>query len=444
MGDISWFQRGRFGVLWHFGVYSAAGIPPSWPLAEGLLTYDQYEALAWDFKPAGFDPAEWAALAKEAGACYAILTAKHHDGFAMWNTATTDFCAPKTAAGRDLVMVWVEAMRSAGLKVGLYFSLPDWHTPDYPVDSDLSIPGFMPARPPLAWPPNPYHKISDDPARWQRFLNFMRTQLEELLHSGGYGPIDLLWFDGGWEHTVEEWNGYEVVRQIRGWQPNIILNDRIHPGMFGVRTTVDPGLSDYIECEMLLPAPLTTDPWERALTMSDQWSFVPSDDTFKSTGELIRMLAETASGGGTLLLDMGPNGKGLLPGNCASRLLTIGDWMRGNGDAIRGTGKAILGLLPIPVAPSHCGVATLNRDSGWLYLHIFSAPPNNQVEVPNVKLPVLEVKLLASGRALQWFQPMSPDPLGYYGNRLLIDLPREWQDPYDTVVAVRLAMQLQE
>ena len=173
------------------------------------------------FNPTHFDADAWAALAKEAGAGYVVLTTKHHDGFALWDTKFSDFSSVNKA-GRDFIGPYVEAVRKAGLKMGLYFSLPDWHDLSYPV-----TPTPLGTRPQKAWPPNAYHSIAEDPARWQQYLTLMNGQIRELLSN--YGQIDLIWFDGGWEHTIEEWQGYDLVKMIRELQPTLIMNDRLNP-----------------------------------------------------------------------------------------------------------------------------------------------------------------------------------------------------------------------
>jgi alpha-L-fucosidase len=419
MRDTSWFTQGRLGLMLHRGLYSVIGIEASWPLVQGQISYAEYEALAGSFKPARYDPAAWARTAREAGATYVVLTTKHHDGFALWDTQYSDFSAPRQAAGRDLIAPYVEALREEGLRVGLYFSLPDWHTPDYPV-----TPTPLGTRPEKAWPPNAYMSIAEAPERWQRYLNFMHGQLRELLTN--YGRIDLIWFDGGWEHSREEWQAVDLVKMVRSLQPDVVINDRICPDLRGVATTVDPDVADYIQCEMALPAPQTHDPWERAISINDSWSYKPSDTHYKSSAVLIRYLAETVGQNGTLLLDVGPSADGDIQGEFTSRLRVVGDWLRRHGESIYGAGAG-------PAQMSSLGPATANGD--LLYVHVLGAPPEDTVEVRGLSRRVLEGSLLDSGRPLEWEQQVDV----YFGSFLRVHLPPAYRDPHDTVIALRLA-----
>jgi alpha-L-fucosidase len=419
VGDTTWFVHDRLGLMMHWGLYSVIGIEASWPLMHGDISYDEYAALAGAFNPTHFDPDAWATLAKEAGAGYVVLTTKHHDGFALWDTKFSDFSAPKSAAGRDFIGPYVEAVRKAGLKVGLYFSLPDWHEPSYPV-----TPTPLGTRPEKAWPPNAYHSIAEDPARWQQYLTFMNGQLRELLTN--YGQIDLLWFDGGWEHTIEEWQAYDLVKMIRELQPTLIMNDRLNPSPAAVATTLDHGLSDYVQCEMALAAPDTQEPWERAISISDGWSYKPADHGYKSATTLIRYLVEGVAKNGTLLVDFGPMPDGRVQGDFVSRLRVIGDWLRQNGESIYGAGPAMAGLI-------YRDPVTLRGDT--LYLHVFGAPADGLVEVLNLGRTVLDARILATGRPLEWEQQIDL----YFGTNLRVHLPASYRDPYDTVIALTLA-----
>ncbi|HEV2127533.1 MAG TPA: alpha-L-fucosidase, partial [Thermomicrobiales bacterium] len=171
MGRIERFRDDRIGMFIHWGSYSTKGFEASWPLVRGEISYDEYEAMADRFNPQRYGPAEWAELAKAAGMRYAILTTKHHDGFALYDTQLSDYSAPNRAAGRDLIRPYVEAFRAAGIQVGFYFSLCDWHHPDYP--SQLSDPRPERSRSPQALPPGVPESIAADPARWDSYIEFM-------------------------------------------------------------------------------------------------------------------------------------------------------------------------------------------------------------------------------------------------------------------------------
>lgn len=416
MGDTTWFTHGRFGMMMHWGAYSVAGIEASWPMMRGTLSYAELEALAKRFDPSAYDPEAWARLAKDAGACYVVLTTKHHEGFALFDTALSDFSAPKQAGTQDLVRPFAEAVRKEGLKVGFYFSLPDWHHPDYPVS-----PTILGTRPEQARPPGYYTSIAEDPARWERYIQFMHGQLEELMTN--YGQVDEIWFDGGWEHTVEEWQGRELMRKIRGWQPQVIVNDRLNPPKDSIiATKIDPELSDYIQTEMALPPPVTTDPWERVTTIADSWSWRPDDYHYKSASTLLRQLVETASLGGVMLLDFGPRADGSVAGAFSSRLRVMGDWLRRNQDAVVGAG-------PAAGATSR---ELLTRNGDRLFASVFGAPQEATVQVDGLTETVTDVRLLDGGRPLEWEQEVN----AYYGSYLRVALPPALQDPLGTVLAI--------
>jgi len=189
----TWFDTARFGMFIHWGISSVGGWELSWPLVGGVavlphsdnVSIDDYYACAAKFRPSHFDPRGWARLARRAGMQYGVLTAKHHDGFAMFDTQLSDFSAVRAAAGTDFVGEYVEAFRAEGLRVGLYFSLSDWHHPDYPAFRETDKPYNFFALP------------QPTPEQWSRYLELLFGQVRELLTN--YGRIDLIWFDGQWE-----------------------------------------------------------------------------------------------------------------------------------------------------------------------------------------------------------------------------------------------------
>jgi alpha-L-fucosidase len=403
----------------HFGSYTLTGWEAAWPLVWGAISRQDYEALADRFNPQRYDPATWAALAVEAGARYAVFTAKHHDGFALWDTQLSDYSAPRRAARRDLVRPYVEAFRAAGLRVGLYFTLPDWRHPDYPAGIINPLPRRV--RPPSALPPGAPASIEAAPARWERYIAFMHGQVRELCTL--FGPIDLLWFDGQWEHTAEEWRSRELVAMIRELQPGIVINDRLG----------ESGLGDYATPEQFIPlAPMEGD-WETCLTVNETWSYSPTDRAYKTCGELIGTLADVVSRGGNMLLDVGATPDGEIPPEFTSRLRVVGEWLRGNGESIYGAGR---GLPP----GAYHGPTTAKDDA--LYLHVLGRPAEDVVRVLSLDRRVRDVRLLASGRPLAW-DPDRAHPRDALRNPphvspLRIHLPAQWLDPYDTVIKLEL------
>ena len=318
----AWFADARFGMFVHWGMYSASGWEPSWPLVGGNVAFPHgqdvpvadYYATSGSFCPPVGAPVEWMRLAKACGMQYAVLTTKHHDGFALFGGETATFGIQDNEAGRDLVGEFVDAARDAGLRVGLYLSLPDWHDPDYPAWTDEMRPyGY-------AFP-------TPEPEAWSRFSARLQAQLRHLLSA--YGRIDTLWFDGGWEHSAKRWGSGELERIIRELQPDIVVNDRL------------PEVGDYESPEQSVPHPAPEGPWEVCMTMNQSWGPVEADPDRKSARYLLTVLTEVAAGGGNLLLNISPEGDGAVPGWQRERLETIAAWMDRNGDSVLGTTRGL-------------------------------------------------------------------------------------------------------
>ncbi len=383
MDETSWFDQARLGLFIHWGSFSVRGMEASWPLAWGEITYAAYDALAEGFNPSRYDPAAWAALAQAAGARYAVLTTKHHDGLALFDTQLSDYSAPRCAAGRDLVTPYVAAMRAAGIKVGFYFSLSDWHHPDYP--AGISDPTPRHWRPAPALPPGVPASIAADPGRWERYLAFMHGQVRELCTR--YGRLDLLWFDGHWEHTAEEWHSAELVQMVRQLQPGIVINNRL--------ALDNPNLGDYDTPEQVVPLAPPARRWETCLTINETWGYNPKDRAYKSSSELIQTLAEVVSKGGNLLLNVGPTAAGEIPVEFASRLRVLGEWLARNGESIYGAGP---GLAP----GAYYGPST--GTPAALYLHVLGYPADGVIRVRGLSQRATQVTLLATGAPLEFDQ----------------------------------------
>jgi alpha-L-fucosidase len=412
MIDLAWLRDARFGLFIHWGSYSVRGVEASWPLVWGDIGYDDYEAMAAKFNPQRYDPSAWAALAKAAGVRYAVLTTKHHDGYALYDTQFNDYSAPHRAAGRDLLTPYVEAFRAAGIKVGFYFSLCDWHHPDYPVA--ISSPHPHHSRPPQGVPPDAPASIAADPARWQRYLEFMHGQVRELCTK--FGKLDLIWFDGHWEHTAEEWQAAKLVAMIRELQPGILINDRLG----------DPSLGDYGTPEQFVPVGVPERAWETCMTINETWAYNPRDRAYKSSGELIATLAEVVAKGGTFLLNVGPTPEGEIPPEFASRLRVIGSWLQRNGESIYGAGPGV-------PAGAYYGPSTGTADA--LYLHVTGYPADGVVRVRGLERTATAATLLATGQPLEFDQHQH----GLAQGLMRIRLPDGGgMDPLLTVIKVDL------
>lgn len=418
--STEWFTQARFGMFVHWDHASQQGLEVSWPLVGGVfalpksqrVTADQYHSSAATFDPVDWDPVALARLAKRAGMGYVVLTTKHHSGFTMWPSKFTEHSIAATPygrdTGRDIVRGFVDAVRAEGLRVGLYFSLSDWHNPDYPAWTEDYRPyrlGQSPPRP--------------SPEAWERFVATYHGQMEELLT--GYGTIDLLWFDGGWERSAQEWRSVELERRIRELQPDIIINDRL-----------PAATADFTTPEQFVPPKPLDGPWETCLTMNDSWGWVPEDTHYKSQRSLVHTLAEVAGKGGNLLLNVSPTGTGAIPPVQLERLDGIAGWMDAHQEAIVGTQP---GLEPWQwYGPS-------TRRGNRVYLHLL-ARPYDTVTVRGVQVRRVEgVSVLGSSTPLRYsartgvIETLFPDPDG----ELRIHIPESEVDDNATVLAIDLA-----
>lgn len=394
MGDgTAWFDEARLGMFVHWSHSSQLGCDVSWPLVGGVtvggmssapIPIDEYHRGADTFCPEPGAARRWCELAAAAGARYAVLTTKHHDGFAMWPSALTDWTIARTPYGGDLVGEFADACREFGLRVGLYHSLSDWHHPDYPPFTEDMKPY------PFIGYPRP------DPEAWDRYLAVLHGQVRELLT--GYGDIAVLWFDGQWERTAAEWRADELRATIRDLQPDCLVTNRL--------PVADPG---YDTPEQFLPPEPPEGRWEMCLTMGGSWGYKP-DDVYKPVSGLVRTMCEVAGKGGNLLLNVGPGPDGALPAEQVERLQAIAGWMDRNPDAICGT---TAGLEPW----QWYGPSTRRGDR----THLFAPwQPRDEVVVRGVPIRRIErVVHLASGEELPFTtrtsvidELINADPMG--------------------------------
>jgi alpha-L-fucosidase len=350
--DLQWFKDAKLGIFIHWGIYSEGKSSESWAFHEGKLSHDEYFAQAKTFTAANYHPDAWAQLFKRAGARYAVLTSKHHDGFALWDTKLSKWNAKDSSpAGRDLIGPYCEALRREGLKVGLYFSHLDWSHPDYPT---ILPPGAEAKRETDPQYKNiySYPQGAEDPAAWKRFLAFHRGQLREL--SERFHP-DLFWFDGDWERSPEQWGFRELRAELKAANPHTILNARLGP------------YGDYETPEQYVPLEAPRGPWELCMTINDSWGYQKADHHYKTVRQVVRLLAECAGMGGNLLLDIGPMSDGSLQPEQVAVLEGLGEWTHRNAEAIYGTTAG----LPAGYFP---GASTLSASRDTLYLFFFDQP----------------------------------------------------------------------
>ncbi|MGM1016064.1 MAG: alpha-L-fucosidase [Actinomycetota bacterium] len=377
-----WFDHARFGLFVHFGLYSGAA-RHEWVQNYERLTDEEYRPYFEHFDPDRFDARAIARTAKATGMSYVVLTTKHHDGFALWDSSLTDFTSV-TATGRDLVREYVDALRAEGLKVGLYHSLIDWHHPDFTVDWN------HPRR-----DDENAHALNEgrDMARYREYLH---GQVRELLTS--YGEIDYLFFDftypeekNGWAGKGPgDWDADALLALCRELQPTMLVNDRL-----GIP-------ADFVTPEQYQPtAPIMRDgeplTWEACQTLNGSWGYHRDNTDQKSATLLVQMLADSVSMDGNMLLNVGPDGRGAIAPRDARTLAEIGAWMQLHGTSIIGAGHA-------EFAPPREGVYTRRGDK--LYLHLFSWPLGF-VHLPGLEGKVSYARLLDDG---SWLKTSATDP----------------------------------
>lgn len=368
-----WFPDAKLGIFIHWGIYAVKGIDESWSFFNKKVTYGEYMDQLGGFTASNYDPEAWADLFAKTGARYVVLTSKHHDGVALWDTKANDLSVvQKTPAGRDLMTPYLEALRQKGLKTGVYYSHLDWSHPDYAAFQNPN-------------PGEPFNKFTfregpTDLEAWERFLAFHRAQLKELCTE--FGDIDLLWFDGDWDHGAETWRMKELRDQLHAWQPNVVINSRMQ------------GYGDYETPEQGLPIVPPSGPWEFCMTMNDNWGYQGSDSNYKSSGQIIQIFVECISKGGNLLLDIGPMEDGTIPPEQVERLEDLGRWIRKHSQAVFET-KA--GLLP---GHFH-GPSTLSNDDKTLYLFV-NGRPSSSLCLRGLKTDPKRVSVVGSGEELGW------------------------------------------
>lgn len=340
---LEWFQDQKFGLLMHWGAYTQWQIVESWSLcpedenwcerrgehAADYFAYKAaYEDLKTTFNPVDFDPEPWAEAAWAAGMRYVVFTTKHHDGFCMFDTQQTDYkitdpgCPFSSDPRADVTREIFTAFRDRGFGVGAYFSKPDWHSPDY----------WWPYFPPFDR--NPNYDLVRFPERWERFKTFTYEQIHELM--SGYGPVDILWLDGGWVQPMTEtsprWGKAPCDQDVD--MPRIAAMARsLQPGLIIVDRAVEGAYQDYRTPEQEIPESPPPYVWETCMTMATSWTYVATD-TYKPTGQLVRTLVEIVAKGGNLLLNVGPSAEGSWAPDAYDRLEGLAAWMAVNGDAI--------------------------------------------------------------------------------------------------------------
>ncbi len=366
---LEWFRNARFGMFIHWGLYALLG-RSEWVLNRERIGLDEYVKLADRFEARHYDPHAWAALAAEAGMKYMVLTTKHHEGFCLWDSGVCSFNAVNSAARRDLVGDYVQAVRRAGLKVGLYYSLGDWYHPDWSA----------------GW-------RGDDAAR-ERFMDYTHDLVRELMTD--YGRIDILWYDLPQGYSPQQWRADQLNAMARRLQPRILINNRA--------MTVE----DFATLERHIhPAPPER-MWEACMTLNDNWGYCAADHDWKSPRDVAIQLAQVAAGQGNLLLNVGPDGDGRIPEPAPTILRRVGQWLAVNGESIYGTDRTTISF-------NLWGPTTTRGCRMYLHLQRYFGP---EVVIGGLTNTIRHARLLATGQPLSWEQQdhrtflrgLPPDP----------------------------------
>ena len=365
---IQWWQQAKFGMFIHWGLYSVIG-RHEWAMEIEGIPIPQYELLAKHFNPKPNAARDWAKLAREAGQKYMVMTTKHHEGFCNFDTKLTDYCAPKQAAGRDLVREFVDAARGEGLRVGFYYSLMDWHHPDGA-------------------------RCASDEAARQRFVAYTHGLIRELMSN--YGKIDILWYDVDWPLTPEQWESEKMNQMVFELQPDIIVNNR--NGL--------PG--DFATPEQQIQAAAEGRAWEACMTLNDSWGYHKADDNWKRPKTIVNNLITCAHGGGNYLLNIGPKPDGSIPQESVDILQEVGKWTGQNGEAIYGTERNNFDWHVY---------ANFTQRGNIVYAHIYNWPgdtpaeawlsfyqPPTVISLGGFRTKVKSARMLVSGKPLKFAQ----------------------------------------
>ncbi len=397
-----WFQDARLGMFVHWGVYSLLA-DGEWVMNNKKIPVADYEKLPAMFNPIEFNAAEWVSLAKAAGMKYITITSKHHDGFAMFDSKTSDYnIVARTPYKKDVLKALAEECRRQGLKLFFYYSQLDWHHPDY----------------------FPRGRTGQDTGRsnqgdWPRYLDYMDAQLRELLTN--YGDVAGIWFDGWWDRPDADWRLDRTYSMIHQLQPRALIGSNHH-------RRPNPG-EDFQMFEKDLPGGRTSGfnqdsevgelPLETCETMNGAWGFNLTDRRYKSTRDLVRYIVRAAGANANFLMNVGPMPNGRIQPEFVTRLQEVGAWMAKNGEAIYGTRGG-------PIAPHAWGATT--KKGNRVYVHVLDWPDTSLLLTP-LPSAVRSARLLAGGRPVEFKS-------GDFG--VVLTLPKDAVDPIDTIVVLEL------
>ena len=384
---MAWWTNDRFGMFIHWGIYSEAA-RHEWVKHNEHMTNEEYQKYFDLFSPDEFDPTTWAKQAKAAGMKYAVLTTKHHDGFCLFDSKFTDYKATNTPAHRDLVREYVNAFRAQGMKVGFYYSLLDWHHPDYTMDDvhPLTQTDTSQAN---------YDRLNKG-RDMRKYRQYLRDQITELLTN--YGKIDVLWLDWTWNKGdkrgkhAEDWGAVELIKLVKKLQPGILVNNRL-----GLDEYEDGG--DFVTPEQVSPTELAKfrgKTWETCQTFSGSWGYYRDENTWKSDHQLLDLLITSTANGGNLILNVGPTARGEFDYRAKTALDSVSLWMHANSRAIYNCSYA-----PDEYKAPENTRLTYNKGTRRLYVHLMEYPVGGKLVLPGYKDKITYAQFLHDASELR-------------------------------------------
>lgn len=385
---LEWWTDARFGMFIHWGIYAQAA-RHEWIKKHERISDEKYQNYFDVFDPDLFDPIEWAKKAKAAGMKYAVITSKHHDGFCMFESAYTDYNVMNTPYGEDIIKQWVEAFRAEGLGIGFYYSLIDWHHPDFTIDR---------VHPQSVSTQEEYDKLNEN-RDMSVYRQFLKNQVREILTK--YGKIDILWLDysypGKFGKGRDEWGSVELVKMVRELQPDLILNDRAD--LKDVQGGWDFTTPEQFKVQSWPEIDGKKIPWETCQTFSGSWGYYRDEYTWKNNRQLLVLLIESVSKGGNLLLNVGPTARGVFDERANKALQGMGEWMKYNSRSVYECTQAPEEFE----APEHT-LLTYNPKTNRLYIHLLDYPITN-FRLPGYKGKVKYAQFLHDASELLITEP---------------------------------------
>nr|MBD3623300.1 alpha-L-fucosidase [Sunxiuqinia sp.] len=358
---LQWWTDARFGMFIHWGLYAQAA-RHEWVKKRERISDEDYQKYFELFNPDLFDPTEWAKKAKAAGMKYAVITTKHHEGFCMFESDFTDYNIMNTPYGKDIIKQWVEAFRAEGLGIGFYYSLIDWHHPEYTIDR---------VHPQSANTQEEYDELNEG-RDMAVYRDYLKNQVREILTN--YGKIDVLWLDysfpGQFGKGRDDWGSVELIKMVRELQPEILVNDRLdlkdYWGGWDFTTPEQFKVQSWPEVDG------KQIPWETCQTFSGSWGYYRDAHTWKDNKQLLVLLIESVSKGGNVLLNVGPTARGTFDHRADEALAGMGEWMKFNDRSIYGCTQAPEDFE----VPEHT-ILTYNPETNRLYIHLLDYPITN-------------------------------------------------------------------